>query len=63
MLRCLQGTHPSTDDLFPQIFSIEMKAIAGSLVTLVSWIGSFVISYSFSFLMEWNSAGKTKSEE
>uniref|UniRef100_A0A0E0GMQ1 Major facilitator superfamily (MFS) profile domain-containing protein n=1 Tax=Oryza nivara TaxID=4536 RepID=A0A0E0GMQ1_ORYNI len=39
------------------IFSIEIKAIAGSLVTLVSWIGSFAISYSFNFLMDWNSAG------
>lgn len=47
--------------LFPQIFSIEIKAIAGSLVTLVSWIGSFAISYSFNFLMDWNSAGKASS--
>uniref|UniRef100_A0A0E0D0Y1 Major facilitator superfamily (MFS) profile domain-containing protein n=1 Tax=Oryza meridionalis TaxID=40149 RepID=A0A0E0D0Y1_9ORYZ len=29
----------------------------GVLVTLVSWIGSFAISYSFNFLMDWNSAG------
>jgi len=35
-----------------------MKAIGGSLVTLVSWLGSFAISYSFSFLMDWSSAGK-----
>ena len=41
-----------------QIFSINMKAIGGSLVTLVSWLGSFAISYSFSFLMDWSSAGK-----
>jgi hypothetical protein len=40
-----------------QIFSINMKAIGGSLVTLVSWLGSFAISYSFSFLMDWSSAG------
>jgi hypothetical protein len=40
-----------------QIFSIDMKAIGGSLVTLVSWLGSFAISYSFSFLMDWSSAG------
>uniref|UniRef100_A0A0E0NVE9 Major facilitator superfamily (MFS) profile domain-containing protein n=2 Tax=Oryza TaxID=4527 RepID=A0A0E0NVE9_ORYRU len=43
--------------VFLEIFSIEIKAIAGSLVTLVSWIGSFAISYSFNFLMDWNSAG------
>ena len=40
-----------------QIFSINMKAVGGSLVTLVSWLGSFAISYSFSFLMDWSSAG------
>jgi SP family sugar porter-like MFS transporter len=40
-----------------EIFSIDMKAIGGSLVTLVSWLGSFAISYSFSFLMDWSSAG------
>jgi hypothetical protein len=34
-----------------------MKTIGGSLVTLVSWLGSFAISYSFSFLMDWSSAG------
>lgn len=35
-----------------------MKAIAGGFVTLASWIGSFAISYSFNFLMDWNPAGK-----
>ncbi|RLN40663.1 hypothetical protein C2845_PM01G15900 [Panicum miliaceum] len=39
------------------IFSINMKAIAGGLVTLVSWIDSFAISYSFNSLMGWNPAG------
>jgi len=43
--------------IMSEIFSINMKAIAGSLVTLVSWIGSFAISYSFNFLMDWNPAG------
>nr|CAB3500730.1 unnamed protein product [Digitaria exilis] len=57
-----------TQGLFPEwvptlalsgilIFSINMKATGGSLVTLVSWLGSFAISYSFSFLMDWSSAG------
>jgi len=43
--------------IMSEIFSINMKAIAGGLVTLVSWIGSFAISYSFNFLMDWNPAG------
>lgn len=34
-----------------------MKGSAGSLVTLVSWLGSWIVSYAFNFLMDWNSAG------
>uniref|UniRef100_A0A0E0GMQ0 Major facilitator superfamily (MFS) profile domain-containing protein n=1 Tax=Oryza nivara TaxID=4536 RepID=A0A0E0GMQ0_ORYNI len=51
------GMGPVPWVIMSEIFSIEIKAIAGSLVTLVSWIGSFAISYSFNFLMDWNSAG------
>ncbi|XP_044405700.1 sugar transporter ERD6-like 16 [Triticum aestivum] len=51
------GMGPVPWVIMSEIFSINMKGIAGSLVTLVSWVGSFVISYSFSFLMDWNSAG------
>ncbi|BBH06639.1 Major facilitator superfamily protein [Prunus dulcis] len=39
------------------IFPINMKGSAGSLVTLVSWLGSWIVSYAFNFLMDWNSAG------
>jgi SP family sugar porter-like MFS transporter len=55
------GMGPVPWVIMSEIFSIEIKAIAGSLVTLVSWIGSFAISYSFNFLMDWNSAGKASS--
>ncbi|KAG2551733.1 sugar transporter ERD6-like 7 isoform X2 [Panicum virgatum] len=51
------GMGPVPWIIMSEIFSINMKAIAGSLVTLVSWIGSFAISYSFNFLMDWNPAG------
>ncbi|KAF8728763.1 hypothetical protein HU200_018041 [Digitaria exilis] len=51
------GMGPVPWVIMSEIFSIDMKAIAGSLVTLVSWIGSFAISYSFNFLMDWNPAG------
>lgn len=27
-------------------------------MTLVSWLGSWIVSYAFNFLMDWNSAGK-----
>ncbi|URE23680.1 Sugar transporter [Musa troglodytarum] len=39
------------------IFPLNMKGTAGSLVTLVSWVGSWIISYTFNFLMMWSSAG------
>lgn len=43
--------------IMSEIFPIYMKAVAGSLVALVSSISSWLVSYSFNFLVEWNSAG------
>ncbi|TXG65651.1 hypothetical protein EZV62_006926 [Acer yangbiense] len=43
--------------IMSEVFPINMKGSAGSLVTLVSWLGSWIISYAFNFLMNWNSAG------
>ncbi|XVF42042.1 hypothetical protein PTKIN_Ptkin01aG0328400 [Pterospermum kingtungense] len=40
-----------------EIFPIHIKGIAGSLVTLVSWGGTWVVSFSFNFLMTWSSYG------
>lgn len=40
-----------------EIFPIHIKGIAGSLVTFVSWGGSWVVSYSFNFLINWSSYG------
>ena len=39
------------------IFPIHMKGSAGSLVTLVSWLGSWIVSYAFNFLLLWSSYG------
>ncbi|KAL0429251.1 UNVERIFIED_CONTAM: Sugar transporter ERD6-like 5 [Sesamum radiatum] len=38
------------------IFPINMKGLAGSLVTVVNWFGSWIITYSFNFLAQWSSA-------
>ncbi|XP_057535071.1 sugar transporter ERD6-like 7 [Amaranthus tricolor] len=40
-----------------EIFPINVKGVAGSLATLVNWFGAWLISYTFNFLMEWNSCG------
>ncbi|XP_010912097.1 sugar transporter ERD6-like 5 isoform X1 [Elaeis guineensis] len=43
--------------IMSEIFPINMKGSAGSLVTLVNWLGSWIISYTFNFLITWSSAG------
>ncbi|XWS58250.1 hypothetical protein CRYUN_Cryun08bG0017900 [Craigia yunnanensis] len=43
--------------IMSEIFPINIKGAAGSLVILVSWIGSWVISYTYSALFEWSSVG------
>ncbi|KAL0425634.1 UNVERIFIED_CONTAM: Sugar transporter ERD6-like 5 [Sesamum radiatum] len=41
-----------------QIFPINVKGLAGSLVTVVNWFGSWIITYSFNFLAQWSSAAR-----
>ncbi|XP_031131198.1 sugar transporter ERD6-like 5 isoform X1 [Ipomoea triloba] len=43
--------------LMSEIFPINLKGLAGSIVTVVNWFGSWIISYSFNFLMQWTSQG------
>ncbi|GKV08907.1 hypothetical protein SLEP1_g20478 [Rubroshorea leprosula] len=43
--------------MMSEIFPIQLKGIAGSIVTLASWGCSWVISYCFNFLMNWSSYG------
>ncbi|KAJ4842519.1 hypothetical protein Tsubulata_034657 [Turnera subulata] len=43
--------------IMSEVFPINMKGSAGSLVTLINWLGSWIISYAFNFLMTWSSAG------
>ncbi|KAI5447404.1 hypothetical protein KIW84_015023 [Lathyrus oleraceus] len=43
--------------MMSEVFPINVKGIAGSLVVLVAWLGAWVVSYTFNFLMSWSSPG------
>ncbi|KAM2631840.1 hypothetical protein TB1_030563 [Malus domestica] len=43
--------------IMSEIFPINIKGQAGSLTTLVNWVGAWLCSYTFNFLMSWNSYG------
>ncbi|GMJ02025.1 hypothetical protein like AT5G18840 [Hibiscus trionum] len=43
--------------IMSEIFPINVKGVAGSLVVLVNWLGAWTVSYTFNFLMSWSSSG------
>ncbi|MBA0555588.1 hypothetical protein Golob_025759, partial [Gossypium lobatum] len=42
--------------IMSEIFPINIKGVAGSLVVLVNWLGAWAVSYTFNFLMSWSSS-------
>ncbi|KAE8676866.1 hypothetical protein F3Y22_tig00111582pilonHSYRG01424 [Hibiscus syriacus] len=43
--------------LMSEIFPINVKGVAGSLVNLEHWFGAWACSYTFNFLMDWSPSG------
>ncbi|KAK1438252.1 hypothetical protein QVD17_04058 [Tagetes erecta] len=43
--------------IMSEIFPLHIKGIAGSLACIVNWMGAWVVSYSFNFLINWSPAG------
>ncbi|XP_020540305.1 uncharacterized protein LOC105647834 [Jatropha curcas] len=43
--------------IMAEIFPVNVKGSAGSLVTLINWSGSWIVAYTFNYLFDWSSAG------
>ncbi|CAN1761089.1 Sugar transporter ERD6-like 11 [Linum perenne] len=56
-LNLLKNITPIMTVLGITIFPMSVKAVAGSLVTLVCWLASWVVTYTFNFMFQWSPAG------
>lgn len=44
-----------------QIFPLHIKGLGGSMSVLIKWLGAWLVSYTFNFLMSWSCPGKKQS--
>nr|GEW32353.1 sugar transporter ERD6-like 5 isoform X1 [Tanacetum cinerariifolium] len=47
--------------IMSEIFPMNIKSSAGSLVTVVNWFGSWVVTYFFNFLMKSSTEGASRA--
>lgn len=50
--------HRSRNVPFLQIFPMNVKGSAGSIIYVIFYSSSWVISYAYNFMFQWNSAGE-----
>ncbi|KAI5659016.1 hypothetical protein M9H77_27809 [Catharanthus roseus] len=43
--------------IMAEVYPLHVKGLGGGLVTLMNWFGSWVVSFSFNFLMLWSTSG------
>ncbi|CAH2038526.1 unnamed protein product [Thlaspi arvense] len=43
--------------IMSEVFPVNVKIAAGSLVTVSNWFFSWIVVYSFNFMMQWSSSG------
>ncbi|XP_059598596.1 sugar transporter ERD6-like 5 isoform X2 [Vitis vinifera] len=43
--------------IMAEIYPINIKGVAGSLVTLSNWFFSWVVTYTFNYIFDWSSTG------
>ncbi|KAJ9682116.1 hypothetical protein PVL29_018149 [Vitis rotundifolia] len=43
--------------IMAEIYPINIKGVAGSVVTLSNWFFSWVVTYTFNYMFDWSSAG------
>ncbi|KAI4379017.1 hypothetical protein MLD38_016425 [Melastoma candidum] len=43
--------------MLSEVLPISIKGTAGSLASLVNWVSSWVVAYTFNFMFDWSAAG------
>ncbi|XP_021770841.1 sugar transporter ERD6-like 16 [Chenopodium quinoa] len=43
--------------IMSEIFPLNVKGAAGSLVVLINWSGAWLVSYTYNFMMKWSASG------